>query len=209
MRLVLSLILLIALAGCEVGTREIVVWPGMGAKQFNQLNEHAGGRLRMKENDWIGINSPVLLVFRYQGSEMRVEDVRRGGGIMITTTTGYLPDGSPAALPTVDSINFNIGGGMENIAEFHPKLTDYCEQLAAMAGNPKPVLPSAKEISAGFGGNVLNDAPICSGDGADFTYSISASHYAGHWRHGGDHSYGFLNGSLHGRLNWNAAHETP
>ena len=202
---VLCPVMFLTLGSCDVGPREIRVWPGMAAKQFNELNKRAGERLRTNENDWIGISSPVLLIVPYQGNELRVEGLRRGGGIIVTSNSDYLPDGSLAGPPKVDGINFNIGGGMENITEFHPKLTRYCEQLAAISKTPQPVLPSAKEISADFRTerNALTDVLICSGAGADFTYSIRATHFAGHWRHGGDPSLGFLDGTLHRRLNRN------
>lgn len=87
---------------------------------------------------------------------------------------------------------------MENLSEISAQLSSQCTELARMAGTPVEPIPTPAQLADSFreASGILREAVICSGKGNDFAFSISASHYDDHYRHGGDFGYAFIDCSL-------------
>lgn len=192
-------ILTVLLVGaCDGRPKEVVAWPGMEASEFNRLNAEAEARLRLDDSGWIGINSPVMFELRHQGDAIRFEGTRSSGGIMVTSSRYDHVARRFTGPARVTTIAFNIGGGMENLSEMSAQLSSQCAELARMAGTPVEPIPTSAQLADSFreASGILREAVICSGEGNDFAFSISASHYENHYRHGGDFGYAFIDGAL-------------
>ena len=206
MKSFLSFAACILLAACSQSQTEIVAWPGMEVEEFNKLNAGAAVSLSTDHWDWIGINSPVTLVFRQTNEELKFVAQQQGGGIMIKSWPSRDSVTGGAGSLTVESIAFNIGDGMENIAEMPPMLIRYCERLADLAGDTnaghatstRTGMPSALQLSEAFDTKTkrLTDVTVCSGTGRNFTFAITATHVPSDRQHGESREFAFLKGAL-------------
>ncbi|XVJ61310.1 MAG: hypothetical protein HEQ22_00820 [Sphingopyxis sp.] len=182
---------------CSCGTEKVVTaWPGMPVSEFNRVNADSAAPMRSDASDWIGINAPVTLLFTRGHDRVRFATTSRGGGIQVMSS-GLTSTGEFGTV-RVRTISFNIGDGMVEQGRQPPTLAQQCRQLARMASVKSKAIPQLKAIRDRFAAarGSLRDIETCTGRSTDFSFAITATHYVGHYRHGGDFSYAFLNGYL-------------
>jgi hypothetical protein len=196
--------LAIALAGCSASPQQVTAAPGMTVQRFNAVNSDSDTRLRTDETDWIGINAPVDLTIARNRQSVTFEDRQSGGGVQIMSAPDdYDRAGKPVGAFRVVSISFNIGGGMQKMAEVWPLMERHCRALAQMADVAPAPLPAPEDIAARFrqelaksksefGG--LSEEVICRGETKGFTFSLSATHHSGNRAYGGDYDFAFFQG---------------
>lgn len=197
---ILAVVMLGGFGGCvdgmRPGERTVVAYPGMPVAEFNRLNDQSATALDADDSDWIGVNSPVKLVVRYNGHEAIVRGWRRGGGTQVASRV--LDDEGRLGPARVTAIAFSIGGGMESIEEMLPTIIEQCEILAGMAGVPAIRPPETEALRQALDGDIgpVRDAALCSGEGESMTFSIAASHPTTHHRRGGDFGWAFFDGYI-------------
>ncbi|QYU70116.1 hypothetical protein J4558_08360 [Leptolyngbya sp. 15MV] len=190
---VLLLVLIAASCGAAPD-RKLVAGPGMSVGEFNRLNRDNNARLRVDDSDWIGVNSPVTLELRFDGRTLAIPTSARGGGIQILSHGGsHHPN--PAR---VASLSFNIGQTYAPLATVLQDLRPICEGLAEMADTAKKRLPTPAQVTARLAAqsDALRETEVCSGEGGELVFSVTVGHYMQAWRHGGDLSMVFVNGSV-------------
>lgn len=143
----------------------------MSTAQFNKLNIGVAS-LSTTESDWIGVNSPALLVFRQGGKSVSFRGTRRSGGSQIASGADpRIQDGGGE--PVVTSVAFNVGGSGESLTTYFPILREKCRRVAALIGAPLKIVRDAAAASelmrSGSSG-----VEICSAEGERLAFSINA-----------------------------------
>lgn len=183
---------ILLVAGCDEQQRQVIASPGMSATAFNRANLTIGAALRTDDSDWIGVNSPVSLILRFDGHTLEIPTSARGGGVQIASQASY----GSSNVPRVTSLSFDIGATYADVRDMVPELRRLCESLAAMAGTPPSAPPSPVELSRALAGQAgdLREVAVCGGESSRFVFRLTVGHYTRAWRDGGDFSKAFARG---------------
>lgn len=186
---------IVLLCGCS-NAKEVTAWPGMEVAEFNRLNEHSTQPMELGGDDWIGIDSPVTLVVRQRGETIRFVGTRLGGGLQVASSDLAIYGAQPGKA-VLNTIAFNIGGGMEDISGRQALLTEKCDQLARIAGLPQKTIPDAITLGARLRAAKGSMVEVCGGEGRGIVFQISATHHYDHRsRRGTDYGWAYFDGYL-------------